>query len=139
MQKTITDFEQLQCWRLAMKMYYLMNAEVRKKKMDPDSELVCRWLVSSLQISGKIALAFGAEDHERFLEWLPLAKKYCFECAFRTSVMQQKGLISKTKAKEYQTMIKVILKKVTAIIRYLEKYGYKEQYDRQMFFERVER
>jgi four helix bundle protein len=135
----IKHFEELQCRKLSLKLYFLMNEHAKKEKWHTDDDLVCRWLVSSVQISSKIAFAFWAEDYEWFVERLPLARKYCFECAFWTEIMVQKGKLSPTKAKEYHAMIKSVLKKVNAIIKYLEKYGHKEQYDRKMFFERVER
>lgn len=131
----ITDFEELQCWKLAIRLYYDMSEQAKKSDWDAEDELVCRWLVSSLHISGKIAFAFGAEDHAWFLEWLPLARKYCFESAFWTRIMEKKKMLSKSKAHEYQVMIKRILKKIDAIIRYLERYGEEEKYDWQVFFE----
>lgn len=135
----ITDFEELQCRKLAIKLYYDMSEQAKKANRSAEDELVCRWLVSSLHISGKIAFAFGAEEHEWFLEWLPLARKYCFESAFRTRIMEKKKMLSKSRAHEYQVMIKRILKKIDAIIRYLERYGEEEKYDRQVFFENSDR
>jgi hypothetical protein len=113
----ITDFEELQCRKLAIRLYYDMSEHAKKSDRDAEDELVCRWLVSSLHISGKIAFAFGAEDHAWFLEWLPLARKYCFESAFRTRVMEKKKMISKSKAQDYQVVIKRILKKIILVFR----------------------
>lgn len=136
--KKITDFEELQCRKLAVRLYQEMTELTRKKKIDCNDELVCRRLVSGLHISGKIAFAFGAEDHERFLERLPLAKKYCLECAFRSEIMYQKKLLKKKDLQEIDAVLKRIVRKINAIIRYLEKYSDQEKYARQVFFDHQE-
>lgn len=133
--KKITDFEELECRRLAVQLYQEMTALTKKKHIDCNNELVCRRLISGLHISGKIAFAFGAEDHEWFLERLPLSRKYCVECLFWTQVMHQKELLKKKDVQDIQSQIKRIVKKINAIIRYLEKYSDQEKYSRQLFFD----
>lgn len=132
--KKVTDFQELHCRKLSVQLYQEMTQIAKSSSFGDHDELVWRWIVSGLHISGKIAFAFGAEDYERFLERLPLAKKYCLECAFWTECMVMKQLLSKRKATDIQIKIKRILKKIDAIIRYLEKYGHEEKYQRQLFF-----
>jgi len=44
--KKITDFEELECRRLAVQLYQDMTAMTKKKKIDCNDELVCRRLIS---------------------------------------------------------------------------------------------
>ena len=111
-----------------------MTQMITKSAKEGDDELVCRRLVSGLHISSKIAFAFGAEDYEWFLEWLPLAKKYCLECAFWTDLMHSKKCIKHRQAKKITNDLKRIVKKIDAIIRYLERFGNEEKYTRKVFF-----
>lgn len=131
----VKDFEELQCRKISVRLYYKMTKIARAEQWSADDEAVCRWLVSGLHISGKIAFAFWAEDYERFLEWLPLAKKYCLECAVRTDILVKKKMMKTSHATEITADLKRIVKKINAIIRYLEKYGEEEKYARQVFFD----
>jgi len=49
--------------------------------------------------------------------------------------MQQKKLLRKKDVQEINVTVKRIVKKINAIIRYLEKYSDQEKYSRQLFFD----
>ncbi len=132
--KQLNNYQELQCWSLALELCEIVYDLCEKAWLPADDELACRWYVASLHISGKIAFAFGPEKPERAVEYLPLVKKYCMETVFWSWVAQKKALISKKNYNHILIQAKRIVKKIDAILRYLEKYWSQEKYQWKVLF-----
>lgn len=85
-------------------------------------------------MSGKIAFAYGPEDSQWFLKWMPVAKKYAGETVFWAGIALAKGKIKKKEYKKVEQLAKRIIKKIDAITRYLSVYGEQEKYQWNVFF-----
>lgn len=135
--KSITSYEDLHCWKLAVELCETVYYACEKAGLPTDDELGCRWYVAALNVSGKIAFAYGPEDTDWFLQRMPAAKKYTGETLFWALIAHEKGYISKTEYTKIKRLTKRIAKKIDAIIRYLKVYNKQEQYQRQVFFKDV--
>lgn len=111
-----------------------MHQKCKEADLDPSDELAMRWNISAMNISGKIAFAYGPESTERLQEWLPVAVKYCAETAFWSGVAKNKWIINKNELYMVQEQIARVIKKINSIQNYLEKYGKEEQYKRKLMF-----
>jgi len=56
--KQLKNFEDLQCWKLSVELCEFVYDVCEKAKLPADDELACRWYVSTLNVSGKIAFAY---------------------------------------------------------------------------------
>lgn len=133
--KKVTDFQDLQCRKQATDLCKQVYLLCEKADLPADDELACRRHVATMNISGKIAFAFGPEEVDRFKKRLPLSLQYCGESLFRTNVALEKGIISKRAYNDIEKKLKSISKKIRSILKYLEKYGENEKYKRRIFFE----
>ncbi len=133
----LTNFEDLQCWKLSVELCELVYDLCEKAKLPADDELACRRYVSALSVSGKIAFAYSPEDVERLLKYLPLAKKYCMETVFRSGIARNKKLIKKSDLEQIERISKRIIKKTDSILRYLNKYKGQEQHKWNVFFKKT--
>lgn len=133
--KKVTDFQDLQCWKMATDLCRQVYVLCEKANLPADDEFACRRHVATLNISGKIAFAFGPEEVERFHKRLPLSIQYCGECLFWTRVALKKKIITEKTYLDIEKKLKKITKKIRSILRYLEAYGHDEKYKRRIFFE----
>lgn len=136
--KKITDFHELQCWKLSTELCTTVYELCEQADLPSDDELACRWHVAVLNISGKIAFAYGPENVDWFKKRLPLAWKYCAESYFRTQIVYDRGLISTKDYEKVCGLIKRIKKKIDSIARYLNKYSENEKYKWRVFFEELD-
>ena len=90
--------------------------------------------IAAMNIPWKIAFAYGPESVERLQERLPLAIKYAGETAFWSGVAYKKWIITKNERYMIEEQISRVIKKVSSIQKYLEKYGKEEQYSWKLMF-----
>jgi len=132
----LKNFEDLQCWKISVELCEFVYNTCEKSKLPADDELACRRYVSALNVSWKIAFAYGPEDVEWLKKYLPLAKKYCMETVFWTWLAVQKWHCTKADQEKIIRYTKRIIKKLDSILRYLNKYSGQEKYRWNVFFKK---
>lgn len=90
--------------------------------------------IAAMNIGGKIAFAYGPEDTDWLQKRLPVAIKYAAETAFWSRVAFKKSIITKNELYMVEEQISRVIKKISSIQKYLEKYWQQEQYQRKLMF-----
>ena len=128
------NFRDLHCWKIWIEVSLWVHKACKNAGLDPSDELAMRRNIAAMNIPGKIAFAYGPHDTQRLIEYLPVATKYAAETGFWSRVAYKKGIINKNELYMVEEQLTRIIKKISSIQNYLEKYGKEEQYQRKMMF-----
>lgn len=130
------DFRDLHCRKIGIEISVWVHKKCIASGVAPDDELAMRWNIAAMNIPGKIAFAYGPESTERLIEWLPVAVKYSAETAFWSRLAHEQGMINKNELYMLEEQIGRVIKKVSSIVKYLEKYGKEEEYKWKLMFKK---
>lgn len=127
-------YDDLLCWQEAVVLCEYVYTLCDQAWIPLDDEFACRWYLASLNISWKIAYAYGPEDISWFLERLPAASKYAAETVFWSWVALQKWYITATQYNTCVAHVESIRSKISSICHYLERYWIEEQASWKLLF-----